>query len=612
VTEPSTLPSRDDASPSPASRRAEIERRLGERRALVGRLDRDDARVAWARLAVFAGAAAVAWAAWGAEAIHRGWIAAPALLFVALATFHDRLLRRRARAERSVAFHEWSLARVDERWHGRGNPGEQFQAETHPYAADLDLFGKGSLFELLCTARTRAGEERLAAWLLAPAAPAEIAARQAAVRDLAPRLDLREDLAVLGDDVRAGVSPEGLSRWGEAPRLLPVGELWPVAAVLTVVAVALFGGWAAGRIGILPFLGAVLAEWALLRSVRRRLALELGGAERPGRELTVLALLLERLEAERFADERLPELQARLAAGTGRASVSIRRLSSFVNLAEWAHNQFFAPVGFVLLWRLHLGLAIERWRRRHGGEVRRWINAVAELEALGALAAFAWEHPDDTFPEIAPGDGAGAVYQASELGHPLLPSATCVRNDVALGPEARVLLVSGSNMSGESTLLRTVGANAVLALCGAPVRAARLRLTPVALGATLRIQDSLQAGRSRFYAEITRLKALMDLAAGPLPLLFLLDELLSGTNSHDRRIGGEAVVRGLLDRGAIGLLTTHDLALAELAAKLPRVVNAHFEDQVQDGEISFDYRLRPGVVARSNALALMRAVGLEV
>ena len=186
------------------------------------------------------------------------------------------------------------------------------------------------------------------------------------------------------------------------------------------------------------------------------------------------------------------------------------------------------------------------------------------------------------------GDAGGAVYHAEGLGHPLLPSTTCVRNDVALGPEARVLLVSGSNMSGKSTLLRTVGANAVLALCGAPVRAARLRLTPVALGATLRIQDSLQAGRSRFYAEITRLKALMDLAAGPLPLLFLLDELLSGTNSHDRRIGGEAVVRSLLDRGAVGLLTTHDLALAELATRLSRAVNAHFEDQVQDGEIAFD------------------------
>jgi DNA mismatch repair ATPase MutS len=175
-------------------------------------------------------------------------------------------------------------------------------------------------------------------------------------------------------------------------------------------------------------------------------------------------------------------------------------------------------------------------------------------------------------------------------------------------------------MSGKSTYLRTVGANVVLALAGAPVRAARLRLTPVRLGATLRIQDSLQAGRSRFYAEITRLKQLSDLADGPVPLLFLLDEILHGTNSHDRRIGAEAIVSGLVARGAIGLVTTHDLALTELAspggrapeAAVPLLANAHFEDQVRDGEIAFDYRLRPGVVTHSNALALMRAVGLRL
>jgi DNA mismatch repair ATPase MutS len=188
-----------------------------------------------------------------------------------------------------------------------------------------------------------------------------------------------------------------------------------------------------------------------------------------------------------------------------------------------------------------------------------------------------------------------------------------VPNDVTLGADApHVLLVSGSNMSGKSTYLRTVGTNVVLALAGAPVRARRLALTPLHVGATLRIQDSLQAGKSRFYAEITRLKELADLAEGDLPLLFLLDEILHGTNSHDRRIGAEAIVRGLVARGAIGLVTTHDLALTELAGGGALLANAHFEDQVRDGEIAFDYTLRPGVVTHSNAIALMRAVGLRV
>ncbi|HYG69607.1 MAG TPA: DNA mismatch repair protein MutS, partial [Anaeromyxobacteraceae bacterium] len=326
-------------------------------------------------------------------------------------------------------------------------------------------------------------------------------------------------------------------------------------------------------------------------------------------------LLLARLEREDFGDDpRLRALRAALGEGEGRASGRIAGLERLVARFEWAHNQFFAPIGFVLLWSPLHAAAVERWRTRSGRAVRGWLDAVAELEALSSLAGYAWEHPSDPFPEILDAGRDGARLEGEALRHPLLPVAECVPNDVALGAGApRVLLVSGSNMSGKSTYLRTVGTNAVLALAGAPVRARRLALTPVALGATLRIQDSLQAGKSRFYAEITRLKELMDRAGEAFPLLFLLDEILHGTNSHDRRIGAEALIRGLIARGAIGLVTTHDLALTELAGEAGgALANAHFEDQVKDGEIAFDYRLRPGVVRHSNALALMKAVGLEV
>ena len=205
------------------------------------------------------------------------------------------------------------------------------------------------------------------------------------------------------------------------------------------------------------------------------------------------------------------------------------------------------------------------------------------------------------------------LFEGKQLGHPLLPRATMVRNDVHLGGDMQLLVVSGSNMSGKSTLLRTVGINVVLALAGAPVRATSLRLSPLALGATLRIQDSLQEGRSRFYAEITRIRKLADIAAGPVPLLFLLDEIFHGTNSHDRLQGAAGVLQGLLDRGAIGLITTHDLALTSVAGELsPRATNVHFADWFEDGDIKFDYRMKPGPVTRSNAIALMRAVGLDV
>jgi hypothetical protein len=597
--------------------RLELSRRLAARREAVARLDRSDARIAGARLAVFAAGLALAWLAFGAPRASAAWLLAPGAAFVVLAVLHDRVFASRDRARRAIAFHERALSRLDGRFAGTGTPGDAFADPAHPCAVDLDLFGTGSLFELLCAARTRPGEERLASWLLAPAAPDEVRARQRAVGALAPRLDLREDLAVLGDDVRAGVDAGSLAGWGEEGALV---EPWllPASAALAAAAVLAAVGWAADVSGPVPFLAVLFAEWGFARTLRASLESALGGVQRPAAELRVLALLLARLEREPFEDERLRRLQAALRGRGATASSRIAGLVSTVARLEWARNQLFAPVAFALAWKpLHAAL-VERWRRANGREIRGWLDATAELEALSSLAGYAYEHPDDRFPEILDaGPERHALLDGEALRHPLLQNA--VPNDARLGDGGpRALLVSGSNMSGKSTYLRTVGVNVVLALAGAPVRAARLRLTPLRVGATLRIQDSLQAGRSRFYAEITRLKELADLAEGGTPLLFLLDEILHGTNSHDRRVGAEAVIRGLMASGAIGFVTTHDLALTELAGERadgqhrPNLSNAHFEDQVRDGEIAFDYLLRPGVVAHSNALALMRAVGLRV
>jgi DNA mismatch repair ATPase MutS len=283
-------------------------------------------------------------------------------------------------------------------------------------------------------------------------------------------------------------------------------------------------------------------------------------------------------------------------------------LGRWVGRLDWARNALFAPIAYLLLWRPHVALGIERWRRRHGAAVRRWLEALGEMEALGCLAGYAREHPADPFPALV----VGPAFDAEGLGHPLMSAARCVRNDVRLDAGRRVLVVSGSNMSGKSTLLRSVGLAAVIALAGGPVRARRLSLSPLSVGATLRIRDSLRDGRSRFYAEVLRLRAIQEASRGPRPVLFLLDELLHGTNSRDRRIGGEALVRRLVESGAVGLLTTHDLALADLAETIPAVEVAHFEDEVRNGRPVFDFRLRPGVVDRSNAIELMRAAGLDV
>jgi hypothetical protein len=591
--------------------RATVAARLLERRSAQETGGRLDGAIATARLAVFVAAASIGWYAWALRRVSGWWILGPSLVFAVLVSAHDRVLRRQERRRRAVAFYEAALARLDGRWAGQGTQGEGFVPQDHPYAEDLDLFGSGSVFELLCAARTRAGESALAGWLLAPAEPAEVLLRQRAVAELAPQLDLREETAVLGEDVRSQVDPERLSRWGEEPPIFIGNWSWVTAAGLALAATVGLAGWIAGQVGPAPFLLIVVSEAALFVLLRTRLRKVLSGVERPARELEVLSLLLARLQRAHFQSEKLRGLQQIIQAEGIAAAQQIGRLQRLVELLEWAENELFALVSFPFLWKVQLGLAVERWRQRVGPRLRLWTSALGELEALSSLGAYAFEHPQDPFPTFAaPSEGAQLRGQA--LGHPLLSAEACVRNDVLLQPDSPLLLISGSNMSGKSTLLRTVGVNAVLAQAGAPVRARSLHLSRLQVGATLRIQDSLQAGRSRFYAEITRLKQLDGLARKEIPLLFLLDELLHGTNSRDRRTGTEAVLRKLLQGKAIGLVTTHDLALTELAAALPGAANGHFTDQVIDGQIQFDYRLRPGVVTGSNALALMRSVGLEV
>lgn len=580
--------------------------RLLGHRAEDDRLARHDLWFSRLRLAVFAGGAALAVVAWRGQA-SPWWLLLAAAVFAVLAGRHDGVIRRRAAVTRSIAFYDRGLARVEDRWAGTGEPGERFRDDSHLYANDLDLFGRGSLFELLSIARTRAGEETLAGWLVRPAAPDDIRARQQAVDELTPALDLRERVALAGADVGASVHTDALIAWAEGtPRL---GPRWlrGAAVLLTSLAVAAAAyGALAGNYA--PVVAVVMLEALFFLPQRARIQQALHAADGPARDLDVLAHVLDALERGRFTAPRLAELRQSLDTYGRPASAAIHRLHRLVELHDWQHNQFFAPLAAALLWGTHLAWAIEGWRRRHGSHVGGWLRTVGEFEALSSLAAYRYEHPEDVWPEIADGP---AQLDAAAIGHPLLPAARMVPNDVCLSPGTQLLIVSGSNMSGKSTLLRTVGVNAVLALAGAPVRAQRLRLTPLTVGATLRIQDSLQEGRSRFFAEITRIRALADTAAGPRPLLFLLDELFHGTNSHDRLQGAAGVLRSLLARGAIGLITTHDLALTAIADDLaPRAANVHFADRFEGGEIHFDYRLRPGPVTRSNAIALMRAVGL--
>ena len=590
---------------------ATYRRLLGERRDAAAARRREADRLSNARLIAFAAGLLVAGGTAFGGWLSAWWLAAPAAAFAVLVVRHDRVLRAEARAARAVAWYEHGIARIEDRWSGLGPAGDRFADPGHLYAQDLDLFGGGSLFQLLCTARTQAGEEALADWLKAPAGPDEVAERQAAVRELQPRLALREEINVAAEDMRTAVRPAHLGGWAAAADRLPA--VWPRFAAIgftAAVSAALFA-WLQGALTLGPLLAALAAASVFRYRFHARTAGIMHGADEPSRELLVLGQVCEVIRGESYQAARLRALRAALAAADGEAHDAARRLRGIVERHDWQHNIMFLPVAALLFWDLHCAFAVEAWRRRHGPRVAGWLRDTGEFEALAALGTYAWEHPADPFPEIA--DAAGPpVYEAERLSHPLLPAAAAVPNDVTLGPAPRVLIVSGSNMSGKTTLLRSVGINAVLAQMGAPVRAARLRLSPLTPGATLRIEDSLQAGRSRFYAEVLRLGQIVE-AARAGPTLFLLDELFHGTNSHDRRDGARGLLGSLLELPAAGLVTTHDLALAEIADALaPAARNVHFDDQLADGEMHFDYRLKPGPVTRSNALAIMRAVGLDV
>lgn len=586
---------------------AEYSKRLRESQERVAKLERLHVLLGNARLGLFVAAATLTILAFR-HALSWSWVAVPLVAFGILAVWHSRVLRARACAQRAVAVYGNGLARLEDRWAGLGETGDRFYDSHHVYAGDLDLFGKGSLFELLSSCRTRIGEHTLAEWLLAPAQVDEIIVRHAAIEDLRDRLEFREDLAVMGEDARTGVHPDALVAWAESP--VPVTPLLfrVAAAAFAIAAMALAVVW--GMKGMAaPFVALVLLEGAIAYRMRKRIEAATHSAEHAFADLKLLLEVMERVEREAFVSTRLLSLQKNLHHGKVRASRAIAKLSTLVDFAMSRENLLVRVLDVPLLYSVQVTFALESWQRHYGQDVGRWLATVGEVEALLSFATYRYEHPKDVLPSFVD----HAHFEARELGHPLLPADRCVRNDVMLVGPTHAIVVSGSNMSGKSTLLRSVGIAGVMAMAGGPVRATALTLSPLQLGASIRVNDSLQEGASRFYAEITRLRKLFDLAARQPALLFLLDELLQGTNSADRRVGAEGLLRALVDRGALGLVTTHDLALTDIAGTRQGTLrNMHFQDELASGRIQFDYKLRDGVVTKSNGLELMRSIGLQV
>lgn len=536
---------------------------------------------------------------------HTGWGAGPGVtlaIFIVLSVAIAILEHRTRHHQAAVRYFHDGLARLEGRAVAGAPEGTAFADDHHPYACDLDIVGPSSIFALICMARTGTGQSTLARWLLNPTPPAALPERQQAVAELRDRLPLRLDLWLAGGVVGAQ-GEHALDAWLAAP-LTPISRARRVGTALVgllglVMLLALWNpAWLVSALVILPIQRLYVRHTngltrAISTSVYRR-----------ADEFRAIGRLAVHLRQQSFQTPLL----ARMASHLADSGQRIRKLVFLVDWLESRRNPFFGILAGALLIPEQICLAIESWRAHHGQAAQRWLAAIGEAEALTSLATFAFEHPSYPFAEIRADDQP--TFVATDLGHPLIAARTRVTNDVRLGPDARLLVVTGSNMSGKSTLLRTVGVNAVLAQAGAPVCATSLWLTPLHVGASLRAQDSLVEGVSRFFAEIKRLHAILSLARDQA-VLFLLDEILNGTNSQDRREGAEAIVRQLLQRNAVGIVTTHDLALAHMELDPPGI-NVHFQDGLENDRLVFDYRMQPGVVSRRNALALMRLVGIDI
>ncbi len=539
------------------------------------------------------------------------WMLVPTVIFLGLLPFHQSCLRKLSLAQAICRFHESRLSRLDRSFGTAVVDGAEFADELHPWTQDLDVFGRGSLFQMLNECRTLPGRRQLASWMTDVCDGETIRVRQARAQGLKQELTLREELACIPDSANWKTAEVFLQQWVQEPAQ-PI-SLWVLvwSSLVGMAAIPIIALVMLDMMSLKYLLLMIVLQTPAVLMTRRQIRQTATQMDNVDTALRQFGQVIEVFEQHHVEEPAVRDLQNRFHSESETASHAIRRLG---RLTQWLNNamrnQFFAPIAwacglFVLLTHL-----LECWRRQHGRDVSDWLETVACLEATVSVAGYSFDHPQDCLPEISDTE---PELIAEDLGHPLLKNESCVRNSVQLTKATPLMLVSGSNMSGKSTFLRSIGSSVVLTLCGSVVRASRFRTHPFQLATSMRVSDSLQEGRSLFFSVVRRLKTVVDLAERPRIVLFLLDEILHGTNSHDRRRGAEAVIRSLVAHHALGIVTTHDLALTQIADTMSsQAVNKHFEDTIVDDTMTFDYKLRDGVVERSNAIELMRMLGLDV
>ena len=529
---------------------------------------------------------------------------------LALRVFFRHRAESLDQAHRST-FYERGIDRLQGSWRGKGNTGVDFARENHLYQSDLAVLGEGSVFELFCTTRSQVGADRLAAFLLDPPTLEEARVRQDAVKELRGAVDLREEIASLGGYQFQECDGLVLRQWLDAPILILPGTI-PIFLLISSLVCLMSSVLAFAGIVTLSQAVPVLIPFLIAQTIA---CIALSRHVRPGlkklRALTGEFVVLRQgtalMRRQDFRSAKLRTL-AKLV-GNKNAAAQLQKLERLVYAVERREDALLYLPSLLLAAAAQLVLTVDRWRTKHQKDFMEWLDAWAEFETLNAVACYAYENPGDIFPDLV--DGA-ARFEAQGLSHPLIPHSVSIRNDVSLGHAAAFNMVSGSNMAGKSTFLRALGTNAILASAGAPIRAVSARISVFNICASISIADSLFEGKSKFLAEVERLRETIHCASAGQPVLFLIDEILSGTNSGDRRIVARSVIEALVAAGAVGALSTHDLALTDIADTAGlRGVNVHMESENSEDPLDFDYLVKPGVSRRANALAIVRMMGIH-
>ncbi|SHK62182.1 MutS family DNA mismatch repair protein [Desulforamulus aeronauticus] len=532
------------------------------------------------------------------------------LLFMILVNKHQKVRKQIVFLENLIRINQRALLRLAGQWTDFPQTGERFMAPEHPYTGDLTIFGQGSLFQYINATNLMTGEQALAKLLSEESSYQDIGARQSALRELAPQLDWRQKFQAIGMGSRYKDGElEKLWLWArEKPHFLQNKAnyliLLPVVTWLSVILMAF---------RLVPTyvpLGLFILQVLLVTAGQAFIAKVFQDTEKAAVELTRLSQLLSHIEGQKFQAPLLVTLQRKLLKNKHSAAQQVKALSKIAELINLRYSVLYHFFNALFFCDLYTIRTLEQWKSQYGTSLEQWFRVIGHFEALASLAVLAHDHPRWVFPEVK---NEEPFFSAVNLGHPLIHRSVRVCNEVSLRQSGTVHIITGSNMSGKSTLLRTVGINLVLAYAGAPVCANELRCSQMSIYTSMRVQDSLEESVSSFYAELKRIKLVIEAARREKPLIFLLDEIFKGTNSRDRIAGARTVIKNLAQQNVIGFVTTHDLELGALEKECPtQIRNYHFTDEIIDQTITFDYRLKEGVSKTTNALALMKMVGIDV